>query len=162
MKKYTLFILAIIFPILALLGVTFRKAYIVSYGKVVRLPIEGYDPRDILSGHYVIYNIKYGIEDLCKKEYKIERDACVCINEPESSNSFVYACTENSLKNCKVYIRGKCERNRFVAGIEKYFIPQEKANHYDREVRKGTAEIEISVDKYGKAIVKDLILPNEQ
>ena len=36
-------------------------------GSEIILPISGFDPRDILSGHYLVYRIDYGIQnkDIC-------------------------------------------------------------------------------------------------
>lgn len=60
-------IIALIFPIFALAALTTYKKYVLSFGKEIVLPISGYDPRDLLSGHYLIYQIDYGVSGICSR-----------------------------------------------------------------------------------------------
>ncbi len=60
--------------------------------------------------------------------------------------------------HCDYYLKGTCQYSRFNAGIEKFFIPEERAEEMDRIVRQGKSKVRISVDTKGNAIVEDLIL----
>ena len=142
-------LLALAFPILALVSLTIYKKNILSTGVEVTFPITGYDPRDLLSGHYLIYRINYGIEDLCPSNTE-RLTAYVCI-EPKK---FSYL----SPDGCSKFIRGVCNGNRFEAGVEKFFVPEDKAAQLDLDIRSGSASIVLSVTPDGRAQVKNLLI----
>ncbi|MCB1158241.1 MAG: GDYXXLXY domain-containing protein, partial [Leptospiraceae bacterium] len=128
-RKYLLF--SLIIPILALLFLTFYKAYILSFGLKFVLPITGYDPRDLLSGHFVTYNVEYGMENPCGDLSRGSKH-CICLHKDISKNYVVKNCNSSELSSCTAFIKGVCKTSRFEAGIEKYFIPEDKAAYYDK------------------------------
>lgn len=163
MNKNKFFIISLLLPILALLFLTLFKAYSLQSGIRFILPISGYDPVNPISGHYVTYRVDYG-NGVCENT-SLERNAtsCICLKQEEGANHyFIPYCEKDLIKNCNAYLKGKCSFGRFEAGIEEYFIPEEKASSIDKIVRKGKSKIKISVTKDGKAIVEDLILVDEK
>lgn len=143
--------IALIAPIIALALLTGYKKYILSIGTEVTLPISGYDPRDLLSGHYLIYTINYGVEGICEgTSYKMEKPGYVCLNPKKFSYSWP--------DHCEIMIKGVCNRSRFEAGIERYYIPEEEAKKLEDLVRSKEASIVLSVPKSGKAQIKDLLI----
>ena len=149
--KVLIIILAI--PIIALFALVIYKKHILSVGKEVTLPIRGYDPRDLLSGHYLIYSIEYGVNDICLGTRKVKKTAYVCL-EPKQF-SFMRP------EYCQLYIEGECKYGRFTAGIERYYIPQEKAKRLEDLVRSKKASIVLSVMRNGKAQIKDLLIDGQ-
>ncbi|MCB1180293.1 MAG: GDYXXLXY domain-containing protein [Leptospiraceae bacterium] len=152
MKK-NLFVISILIPILALFFLTIKKAYTVSSGEKFELNIAGFDPIDLLSGHYVTYRVDYGFDPCYPDEVQ-----CICVEK----NSFTTYATECGSFDCKNFIKGKCIKGRFKANLEKYFIPEDKAEEIDRIVRIGKSRVRFSLDKQGNAIVEDLILVEEE
>lgn len=162
MSKRSLLAFALLLPILALflwLSTTHieREAaprYILN--------IEGYDPFDVLRGHYLIYRVNYNISGLCRPRDQEEKRlspprrnlAYVCL-EPKA---FSY---EKPSKGCKAFIRGHCSGTLFYAGIERYYIPEEHAKTLEKMVRGKSAQIEISVGPRGQGYVRDLLI-NQQ
>lgn len=158
MNRNKLFLISLLIPIGALLLLTFFKAYSLSTGLKFILPISGYDPVNPISGHYVTYQVNYGVQ-VCAEYNKFSNEDCICLKHgEESSHSYISECSKNLLKNCDAFLRGKCKYGRFEAGIEEYFIPEEKAKDIDAIVRKGKSKIKISVTKDGHGMVEDLIL----
>ena len=144
-------LIALIIPIISLAVLIGYKKYILSIGKEVILPITGYDPRDLLSGHYLIYTINYGVEDICRgMSYKLKKPGYVCL----STKTFSY----NWPDNCELLITGICNRSRFEAGIERYYVPEEEAKKLEDLVRSKEASIVLSVPRNGKAQIKDLLI----
>jgi len=147
-------IAVLVFPILALMFLTGYKSYLWNTGQEVILPITGYDPRDLLSGHYLTYRVEYGIENLCGNQNghrKRGRDGYVCLNPKQFS---FYP-----MDSCTLVIKGSCDGfNRFEAGIERYYIPEDRAKPLDKDVREGKASIVVSVQPSGKAQIKDLLI----
>jgi uncharacterized membrane-anchored protein len=148
--KSKLLKVGLIFPIIALLLLTFQKAYVKSQGEKFELAISGYDPVDILSGHYVTYQIDYGI-NVCESG-----KSCLCLEKIDGLTVVTPVSCES--KKCDYYLKGTCVGSRFNAGIEKFFISEERANEMDRIVRQGKSKVRISVDTKGNAVVEDLLL----
>lgn len=159
MNKNKIFIACLILPIASLIILTLLKAYSLQSGIRFILPISGYDPVNPISGHFVTYRVDYG-NGICEN-YNLSRDriSCVCLKKEEGANHyFIPNCEKDLIKQCDAYLKGKCSHGRFEAGIEEYFIPEEKADSIDKTVRKGKSKIKISVTKDGKGMVEDLIL----
>lgn len=142
-------LIALIFPIVSLLALTGYKKYVLSFGKEVTLPITGFDPRDLLSGHYIIYSVQYGVEGICKDRYEEKIDAYVCLD----NKTFSY-----SNEGCSLFIAGSCNYGTFNAGIERFYIPESRAQELDQIVRGGSGSIVISISSNGAAQVKDLLI----
>ncbi len=152
MKTKILVFSALIVPIMALFSLTLYKRHILHIGQEVVLPISGYDPRDLLSGHYLIYTIEYGVQGLCPGSFP-KREAYVCLTHKYFSYS--------ELEGCPLYIKGTCSYGRFNAGIEKYYVPENEAKDLEEKVRSKKAKLVLSVTKTGLAQIKNLIIENE-
>ena len=148
-KKYILTVLII--PIIALLTLAIYKKYVFTTGHQVILPITGYDPRDLLSGYYLIYNVEYDIKNICQdKEYREDKVAYICLNPRKFSYIKPYT--------CDLFIKGACHNLNFKAGIERYYVPKGQAKKLEALVRSNKASIVLSVTKSGDAQVKDLLI----
>ena len=182
--KQWLLIAALAFPVLGLVGLMALKAYNQRSGVEMTLPVQGYDPRDILSGRYVTYRVNYGPEDRCseyifarnfspksqeteaeKNELRYQalgekHELCVCYRDPaQPENAYWTDCADLDRSRCTVHIRGECQWNRFQAGIERFYVPETQANAYDQIVREKGADLVIKVNSEGKASIVDLKLP---
>ncbi|WP_367898964.1 GDYXXLXY domain-containing protein [Leptospira sp. WS58.C1] len=183
MKKLTISVLAVFLPILVLASIALEREFDLRNGKVLILPITGYDPRDLLSGHYLRFQIdrKYS-NDVCQGEGtvfsfssnsfeadpKIPRknikEACVCFNSREPSVydlGFYSDC--NEAKNdptCWNYIRGECNYGNFHYPFSKYYIPEEGAKELEEKLRKPGAKIQLRMDKNGNGLIEKIIWPD--
>lgn len=145
-------IAALLFPIIALAVLTGYKKSVLSYGTEVTLPISGYDPRDLLSGHYLIYQIDYGVSGICPDNSPHDA-GFICLE----TKTFSYVEPES----CAQLIRGVCHYSRFEAGIEKYFVPEDKAKELEDRIRSKSASIVLSIPKSGHAQVKELLVEGQ-
>jgi uncharacterized membrane-anchored protein len=144
-------IIALLIPIVVFAYIVGYKNYMLKAGPEIIIPISGYDPRDLLSGHYLTYNVDYGIPNTCNTPtYDKSVEAYICLDD----KTFSY----NKRQDCQLYIRGYCQYHRFVAGIEKFYIPEEYAIPLDKQVRDKKASIVIVVPKNGQPLVKDLLI----
>ncbi|MDH4201125.1 MAG: GDYXXLXY domain-containing protein [Spirochaetia bacterium] len=170
-------VFSLAFPVLVLFAITAWKAANVMIGKKIILPVVAFDPRDLLSGHYLTYRIQYKYEnpEFCSLQYGEILDT----SEPGVLDDYddkVYACLYKSDKNskdyitrldfdrendksCEAIITGYCDRNEFRAeNLEKFFIPEEEGLKLEKAIRKGRGEIVISVMKNGSAVVNELLI----
>lgn len=148
-RKQVLLILLI--PFVAMLLLSFWKSYRFNVGNTIELKVEGFDPRDLLRGHYVTYQVRYGVDNLCyNKNASFRAAGFICFDTKQFSYQRFRSCT-NMLK-------GICQRGRFSAGIEKFYIPQEHATALDKHLREKRGSIQISLTADGKAMVKELLI----
>ncbi|MBU0655726.1 MAG: GDYXXLXY domain-containing protein [Gammaproteobacteria bacterium] len=151
MNKRILLLTALILPILALMASAYLKSAQRSSGEQVILPIEGFDPRDLLSGHYLIYQVDYGLETGCT-EHDVETSICL---RPQRQMFAADALPED----CTLFIRGYCDGSAdFRAGIERFYIPEEYAEALEKQVRDKRGELVLSVDSQGNAAIRDLLI----
>ncbi len=148
MNKKKILIASLVFPILALLTMTGFRQYNLSTGRDFTLPIEGYDPRDLLSGHYLTYTVNFGIPACAKMENT--KTVFICLDP--KAKTFIKPAA------CKWYVQGTCDYGRFTAGIEKFYIPESNSRTLDKQVRDKKASIVITVTPSGTAMVKDLLI----
>lgn len=146
-KNKRIFITLLLLPVAALLMITFSKIWILQVGQELELPISGYDPRDLLSGHYLTYRIDYGFPIECAPMSE-GQDLFVCMSLKTVS-------TERQAE-CSTQIRGQCRNGVFNAGIERFYIPESKATELTTALRERPSSILISILKNGHAQVKSL------
>ncbi len=126
--KSKLTLVGIVVPILVMAMWVARQKFIQATGVEVTLAVEGFDPRDLLSGHYLRYQVKYGIDNICVGDLKSRSDlpACVCFADATDKavpNVATWAgeCSSRP-STCKVFIKGYCHTGFFAAGIERYYF----------------------------------------
>jgi len=150
MKRW-LFLLILIIPVAGLATLVYNYQRIVSSGLTVTFPVRGYDPRDLLSGHYLVYRVDYGAPALeCGKE----QPACFCIQDaaPTPPRGKFTNCDKN--ESCKAFIRGTCKHGAFRAGIDRFYLNEKKA--VEARVTPGDRVV-VAVGENGTAIVKDFL-----
>lgn len=162
-KKSKLLITSIVFPILALMLLTAYKHYKVNYGKEIIIPIRGFDPRNLLSGHYLIYQLDLNIANYSDEDHN-KKDVYLGVNQlanykVRSTILHNYHAGLNSKYD--IILKGSFKRNRFTSGIERFYIPEKYSRKLDRVVRNRQGKIIVSVDSKGKAYIKDLLINNK-
>lgn len=146
---------AIALPIIVLLGLMLYKQSIINTGQSVTVDIVGFDPRDLLSGHYLRYNIDYNSRNQCTPP-------------PPSSQQTVRLCLEperyffnHPAAQCHLYVEGVCSKTGFKAGIERFYIPEHAASQLDRLVRDARGTLQLRVNAQGKAVIETLFIDGE-
>lgn len=156
MTQKQFLLIALVFPILSLGALTIYKQHKVSSGTEVVIPIVGYDPRDLLSGHYLIYQLRL---DECQEAYL--DPAYMCVRSAQGEAFFSQAIPDlepDDQLQCDTVIQGQCQGKRFEAGIERFYIPEAHSQALDRIIRSGKGKLVVSVDNQGKAVIKDLLI----
>jgi uncharacterized membrane-anchored protein len=150
-QKKNILIVFLILPIVVLLCMTGYRQNNLSAGRDFTLPIIGFDPRDLLAGHYLTYTIDYGIEACHKNE----------------STKSVYICMEprakmiNKPADCKWFVHGECNWGRFTANLERFYIPEDMGKPLEEKIRNKKGSIVITVTPSGNSMVKDLLIDGQ-
>jgi len=147
-------IIVCVIALIVLFSWTLFHAFNSNRGQITHIKVTGYDPRDLLSGHYLTYTVLYE---------NFEQSSC-----SEHEGDDVYLCLDDGRLSsitpggCATFIKGVCSiygANRFNAGIERFYIPEKHAERLDSALRKGTfdTKIKVLVTPTGKAYVKDML-----
>lgn len=153
MKNKFGLVFALLLPVAVLAGNVWLHHQQRTSGEAVIFPIEGFDPRDLLSGHYLIYRIDYGIAENsgCPTS---DITASLCLT-PERR---VYPVDELP-ETCTQHIRGNCDAQaHFVSGLERFYVPEQYAAALDEKVRNNRSKLVVSIDQSGNAGITDLLI----
>ncbi len=146
---------AFMFPFVVLLGWAILNEYHIRTSHTLVLPVEGHDPRDLISGHYLSYRIKYGLK--CPKSPRTKRTRAYICFQPEK-----YLVTGRKPKNCRLFIKGECVFEEFQAGASRLYIPEKKAQKALRlfgEAQK--KQVKLAVTSKGLTRTTDILVEGE-
>jgi uncharacterized membrane-anchored protein len=141
MSRSSLILLAaLVLPTLVLAGWAGLIATRQAADPSTRMEIQGFDPRDLLRGHYLQAQLKLGLQ-------ASDAPACVCV-EPE--NGPPGRPVTRPLASCQPQDVGSC---RYPLAdplrVLRIYVPQEKAADLDRRLRKGEENLSVAVHFQG-------------
>lgn len=157
--------LALAVPVVCLAGLTAYKQVRVMVGTSIVIPIVGFDPRDLLSGHYLTFRLDLG-SAICERpgQETPSGEALACLEGRAGAMTSaqrlepVQFSPPAPTPGCAAVLRGRCEHGRFAAGIERFYVPEERAAALDRAVRSEKGAVVVAIDRTGAAAVKDLLI----
>lgn len=166
-KKSRLFGVAVlILPLIVLAGVAANAdLHRNGGGGIWQIRITGYDPRDLLYGHYLTYRYDWNWKENLRPA--VTGEYCLCLNgdgprEPVTSG---VSCQNSGIeKICKSVVKawnhyGVWSLNPEESS-ERFYIPERHAAHLDRLLRDPahTLHVEIMAHKDGSAALRDLYI----
>ncbi len=152
--------LVIILPVLVMLGWVLMQERAVVTGTHVRLKIMGFDPRDLLSGHFLQFRIDYQNASVCP-DNKYEASQCVCLESPggvvPARATWVGKCNERPA--CALWLKGSCDWRGFDAGIDRFYFPEE----YSKQLVTvpPNSSVEVSIDGAGHGVIMNLFVEGQ-
>ena len=157
--KNTRLIISLAIPILAILLSIGKYEYQVRSGEEWKFEIGGYDPRDLLKGHYLTYRILFDLDEVekrnsCRKLGGGMENCCLCLQR-ETSKVKTMRC-ETAAKLCDGMINEK-----FLPRLRKFYIPENRGKSLENLVRSRKAEILLSIHPSGDPNVKELLIDGE-
>ena len=173
MKQSVLQKLALLVPLLLFTGWTASHELSVRFSKVVRLKAVGYDPRDLLAGRYLQYQVDYGFAVCPDSEQRL---TCVCLAPgvaltdgpvpqglvPQgmalAHGTWSGSCEQLPASNCEVHIRGMCDNRRFYTNLDRFYMP-EWFQYYVTSMPPDSS-IDAAVSRNGYATVREFYVGN--
>lgn len=125
MKKKTA--AALLIPIIALFGWVLSLEYHIATSQQIRVAIQGYDPRDILAGHYITFSLTTEPVNPCTTTPESQQNYCVCYSPAQDGISHTPTwggLCDTKPSNCSVFVTGRCQWSRFTTDAERYSIPE--------------------------------------
>lgn len=173
MNTSTLKASVLLVPVLILGGLSLLHAYNQRNGVLWQVPIEGYDPRDLLSGHYLQFRYAWNLAD-SPLPPPCQGDACaLCAEDPAALNPVVSVQSlELAGAQCPGFIAGSVDAdgNFLIAGdattLTRYYIPEDEAQRLDQLLRDQAIDsprfvMGLRVNAAGTAFVDTLYLDGE-
>ncbi len=150
--------IAVLIPLLGLLALIGRAEYAVRHGPTWVIAIEGYDPRDLLHGHYLRYRYAFSFqgEDTCGTPSSLDPACCLCLTRTSADgrNPAVRQvwCSEAD-DVCDGVLRVED-----VQPQQRYYVPEDRALELEEALRTRGAALELTIGPDGRPAVRDLLL----
>ena len=143
-----LFTCVVLLPLLGILAFMGQAQYRASTGEVYRVRIKGYDPRDLLRGHYLRYRFDFSTQLTSSASLT---DYCFV---REGENRFSLSTVSSSDQDsCTSRIK-----RHHLERAQKYFIPEAHADALERQLRDQFAEVDLIINANGHYSVGRLYL----
>lgn len=157
-NKKLLLIVMIPFILLCLLIV--RAEYHLNMGTEWDIAVRGYDPRDLLRGHYLRFRLDYNYID--NKENNCSGDdCCLCLNKAEHQAPKVHKTDCATAKTqCDAFILSELQHS-----LNRFYIPETKAQLAETLLQKArehdTAYLRLSINAKGEPRIVDMLINRE-
>jgi len=153
-------LVAVLIPFLLLCLLIVRAEIHIQQGREWTFHVQGYDPRDLLRGHYLRFNLRYNWVD-GKSQCESAHDCCLCLSDiGEVVPTVAKTNCEVAQNQCDGYIHGDFERS-----LNRYYIPENQAAQAEQILRDARANndayLSLSINSRGVPQITDMIIDGE-
>lgn len=137
-----------------------------SQGTDVIFEVRGRDPRDLLRGHYIEYEVYYGERALRGLDFppSPNESACMCLQSTSGlpiAQATRVPCSKRDPAACPLFLQGSSHYyGQFQAGIERYYIPEPPEPNLLQTIPEGTT-ITVRVAKNGAGYVTGMFVKGQ-
>lgn len=154
-------LIAVSIPFVLLCLLIVRAEIHMSQGKQWQFQVQGYDPRDLLRGHYLRFGLRYDWEDEASQSCSGAGDCCVCLTDVGGVVPKVRKLScELAQRECESHVR-----DELLLNLNRYYIPEEQAKDAEQILRDAARDDEaflsISVNSKGEPLILDMIIHGE-
>jgi uncharacterized membrane-anchored protein len=152
-KARALLLAAVMLPVLGItLGIA-RSELHFARSQEWSLPVAGYDPRDLLRGHYIQYRLNLPTDEggYCSDDAP---NCCLCLSRGEPVSISRLECSLAS--SCQGMLR-----TEYLPQLQRYYVPEARAKEAEDKLRsadQGKAKLVIALDPNGKPQVRELLI----
>jgi hypothetical protein len=157
--------LAVLVPILGLMGLIARAEIALRAGEAFRIPITGYDPRDLLHGHYLQYS--YAFDWQGQSTCGVTQDGrpaaltpgcCVCLTRGAAEEATPAArqldCDE--ARRCDGWLHVEP-----LMPPLRYFVPEQHARQLEQALLSRRAALDVTCSPGGQPALGELYLDGQ-
>ena len=152
--------LAVIIPVLGLLVLIGRAEYAVRSGESWLIPITGYDPRDLLHGHFLRYQFQFNWQgiDTCGSSFERSLDAscCLCLNR-NNERGFDPPVSQMDCEQAQETCDGWLHSASVMPPL-RYFVPEEQALNLEQQLQTKPAWLQLTCGPEGTPAISELYL----
>ncbi|MGB0680092.1 MAG: GDYXXLXY domain-containing protein [Polyangiales bacterium] len=138
-------LVAVLVAILGIVALMARAEYRRQRSQSWQLPIEAYDPRDILRGHYLRY--RFRLPDAVPRHSCQGRDCCLCLRrtEPSGIDAAAHKVACDVAQRCAGWLGPQA-----LNEAQRYYIPETSAAALERALGAGEAALKLRVSLDGR------------
>ncbi len=154
--------IAVLLPLVTLAFGVVRSEYRMSRSTEWEFSVRGFDPRDLLRGHYINYSIELGEPDpaVCADD---DPDCCYCLTRAAPTSTAEPAPVPVVARARCSRARRDCDgalRTRAASSLNRFYVAESRARDIEAELREGVrdgeARIVLAIDGMGRAHVTEL------
>jgi uncharacterized membrane-anchored protein len=138
-------------PIVALALMVVRGEVVSRSGRPYRIAIDGYDPRDMIRGHYLRYRIRFQWDSPAERCTTAE--CSYCLRGPAGSEPLVTKVSRGDTAGCDAFFPDSQLDN-----LQEFFIPEDRGSELERAIRARKPELSVRVAGNGQVVIQDLLL----
>ena len=135
----------LLLPIIAFAGLVVRAELLRASGPVFHVAITGYDPRDLLQGHYLRYRLQWPGEGTCDNA-----TCCLCLRTSDAPTKVECGVADAA---CDAQL----SRQMIEQGRE-FFIQENAGPALEQAIRRGQGAITLNVTPDGQVRVHELLI----
>jgi len=144
-------LLALALPIVAVGLMIGRGELTTRTGRPYLLSIHGYDPRDLVRGHYLTYRIDFRWDE--PGERCTSAACCYCLNGPAGAEPQVVKLSCGAAMRCDASFP-EAELDH----LQQFFVPEDMGYPLERAIRSRKAQLLVRVSPGGSVVIQDLLL----
>ena len=155
-KRLQLF--AVGLPIVLLVVMIGRAEWQLAHSETWHFAIQGYDPRDLLRGHYMRFSLDVAVDETLAACRVGDEDCCYCLSEGNGIEPHVAVAT------CTV-ARDRCDafvNTRALHALTRFYIPEQGRLEMERALRVGAAldraHLAVAVSDAGDPMIEALLI----
>jgi uncharacterized membrane-anchored protein len=126
----------------------------VRTGERIALPVYGYDPRDLLSGHYVQFRLVAGRETEALSPQEGSVAACL----ERGADGMHHVTHLRGPKEACTFITGASRPYNVDFGVDRFYVDERRANEVGRVAEGPTTYLVVTVDGSGTIHPIDLVV----
>jgi uncharacterized membrane-anchored protein len=154
-NKLVLFAVSVPFILLCLLIV--RAEFHIRSGELWTFEVTGYDPRDLLRGHYLQFQLDYNW-DTDKSSCNNKQKCCLCLTKTDSKVPKVYRThCETAKTQCDGFMLSKHQNS-----LNRFYISENEARRAEKILQQARSDnnafLSVSINSKGEPKIVDLLI----
>ena len=168
-------VVALALPVLALAGLVGQQELLLANARILSVPLTGFDPRDLLRGHYIRAQLDWSWENAPSvDEYQaVDGALCVLAETPKPRVRFLagWKTGDRTDADCRLVIAGHARApSRFAPsqldngdGAIQFYVPEARTSDLEKLMRErpGSLTADLAIRADGAAAIKALRVDGE-
>ena len=150
--------IAVILPIALLVVMVGRAEWQMSHSQTWHFVIQGYDPRDLLRGHYMRFRLDITPSEVVDSCSLDAPDCCYCLESGDGLEARATLATcETAAITCEAFVRTEP-----LHKLNRFYIPEEGRLSMESQLREAALEdrahLAVAVSSEGEPMIEALLI----
>jgi len=149
---------AVVLPILLLAFIAGRAEWHLGHSETAYFAIRGYDPRDLLRGHYMTFRLDISPAETIDSCSVSDRECCYCLEQGDGLETrTILARCETARATCDAFVR-----TAPLHSFDRFYIPEEGRGEMEGALREAAqhdrAHLAVAVSASGEPMIEALLI----